>query len=166
MQQQLKTAEAVTFAHPDKVCDQISDAILDACLKQDPQTRAAIEAVGGHGELWIVGELTTTATIDPDAIAREVYRSCGYEDELTIHSTIVRQSSEIAGGVDEDGAGDQGIMVGYASDDTPELLPLEIVLARRLCAAMGVRDGKAQVTCSPEGVSDVVGGMGSATISA
>jgi S-adenosylmethionine synthetase len=156
MQQHIRTAEAVTKAHPDKVCDQISDAILDACLAEDRRTRAAIEVVGGHGELWIVGELTTSATVDLPAIAARVYRDAGYTDELSIRSTVVRQSPEIAQGVDSEGAGDQGIMVGYATSATPELLPLEVVLARRLVEAMGARDGKAQVTVEEGVVRKVV----------
>lgn len=156
MQQHIRTAEAVTKAHPDKVCDQISDAILDACLVEDTKTRAAIEVVGGHGELWIVGELTTRAEVDLPAIAARVYRDVGYTDDLLIRSTVERQSPEIAQGVDSEGAGDQGIMVGYATSETKEYLPLEVVLSRRLVEAMGARDGKAQVTVDGGRVQKVV----------
>ncbi len=145
----LHTAEAVAVGHPDKVCDQIADAILDECLTFDPRTRAAVEVLGGHGKLFIVGELTTVAPITEARmadIAREVYRSCGHTDSLDINVTLVQQSPEIGAGVDQDGAGDQGIMVGYASAETPELMPLEVSLARALVRAMGERDGKAQVT--------------------
>ena len=142
----LKTAEAVSVAHPDKVCDQISDAILDACLTEDPQTRAAIETMGGHGMIMIAGELTTTAVLDIRAIAQEVYEGCGYDGRIGIMTNIVRQSLEISQGVDNEGAGDQGIMVGYATSETPEMLPLEVVLSRKLVQAMGKHDGKAQVT--------------------
>ena len=110
----MRTAEAVSIAHPDKVCDQISDAVLDACLTQDPNTRAAIEVVGGHGELWVVGELSTKAEIDIASIAKAMYRTCGYIDDIAVRVTVVRQSEEIGHGVDKEGAGDQGIMVGYA----------------------------------------------------
>jgi len=139
----------VAVGHPDKVCDQIADAILDECLATDPQTRSAVEVMGGHGKLFIVGELTTTAPIDEarmSEIATRVYKDCGHTDPLDIHVTLVKQSPEIASGVDDDGAGDQGIMVGYATSETEKLIPLEVSLARALARAMGERDGKAQVT--------------------
>lgn len=137
------------MGHPDKVCDQISDAILDECLTHDPQTRAAIEAMGGHGKLFIMGELTTRALLSKKKvrdIARRVYRDCGHTDDLAIAVVLVQQSPEIKTGVDNDGAGDQGIMVGYATAETKSLMPLEVDLARKLVRAMGARDGKAQVT--------------------
>lgn len=142
----IKTAESVSLAHPDKVCDQISDAILDACLAQDPYTRSAVEVLGGHGIITVCGELTTKAHINIRKIAQEVYKDCGYKDEIGITVNVVEQSPEIQQGVDNDGAGDQGIMVGYATSETPEFLPLEVVLARKLTKAMGATDGKAQVT--------------------
>jgi S-adenosylmethionine synthetase len=141
-----RTAESVAIGHPDKVCDQIADAILDACLETDPTTRSAIEVMGGHGLITITGELTTNATVDIRAIAGEVYKNCGYEEQIGIVVNVCQQSSEIKSGVDNDGAGDQGIMVGYACNQTPELLPLEVVLSRKLARAIGRRDGKAQVT--------------------
>lgn len=141
-----RTAESVTPSHPDKVCDQISDAVLDACLAQDPHTRAAIETVGGHGLITITGELTTKAHVNIREIAREVYKNLGYRDSIGIVVNVVEQSPQIGHGVDNDGAGDQGIMVGYATNETPELLPLEVVLSRKLTKAMGKHDGKAQVT--------------------
>jgi len=128
----LKTAEQITYGHPDKVCDQISDAILDECLRQDPDSRVAVEALGGHGKLVIMGELTTLANFDAAKIAREVYKEIGYKEELEILVNIVKQSPDIARGVDTGGAGDQGIMVGYATSETPEMLPLEHVLASKL----------------------------------
>ncbi len=154
---QTYTVESVTSGHPDKVCDQISDAILDACLAQDPKSRVAVESFGGHGHLVIGGEITTTATIDAAAIAREVYVGIGYTDPLSIDIHLVQQSPDIAQGVDTGGAGDQGIMYGYATNETPEYMPWAVVkvheLARRLA---GMRrsgtipylrpDGKTQIT--------------------
>ena len=113
-----KTAESVTPSHPDKVCDQISDAILDACLREDPRTRSAIEVLGGHGIITITGELTTRAHVNIRDIARNVYRSLGYETPIGVTVNVVEQSPEIGRGVDNEGAGDQGIMVGYATDET------------------------------------------------
>lgn len=141
-----KTAESVTPSHPDKVCDQISDAILDACLAQDPHTRSAIEVLGGHGLITITGELTTGAHINIRDIAKRTYHDLGYSEHVGITVNVVEQSREIGKGVDSDGAGDQGIMVGYATSETEELLPLEVVLSRKLTKAMGKHDGKAQVT--------------------
>lgn len=141
-----KTAESVTLSHPDKVCDQISDAILDACLEQDPMSRVAIESLGGHGNISVVGELTTNAHINLRSIAQEVYKDCGYPESMGIFVNVVEQSPEIGHGVDNEGAGDQGIMVGYATSETPEMMPLEVMLSRKLTKAMGKHDGKAQVT--------------------
>ncbi len=141
-----KTAESVTPSHPDKVCDQISDAVLDACLRDDPFTRSAIEVLGGHGLITITGELTTTAHVNIRDIALNVYRKLGYQHPIGIVVNVVEQSPEIQQGVDADGAGDQGIMVGYATSETPEFLPREVILSRALTRAMGKHDGKAQVT--------------------
>jgi len=166
----LKTAEQITYGHPDKVCDQISDAILDECLRQDPNSRVAIEALGGHGKLAIMGELTTTASIDAAKIAREVYKEIGYGEELEILVNIVKQSPDIARGVDTGGAGDQGIMVGYATAETPELLPMEHVLASKLVRKLEeirndgkselakylMPDAKAQVTLNDDVIEAVV----------
>lgn len=152
----LKTAESVAIGHPDKICDQISDAVLDACLVQDPHTRAAVEVLGGHGILTITGELTTRANIDIREIAERVYRSCGYEDNIGVTVNVALQSTEIGKGVDNEGAGDQGIMVGYATSATAEMLPLEVVLSRKLARAMGARDGKAQVTVDGGFVTAVI----------
>lgn len=141
-----KTAESVTPSHPDKICDQISDAILDACLEQDPETRCAVEVLGGHGLINITGELTTEANIDIREIAKQTYAELGYPDTVGIAVNVVKQSEEISRGVDNEGAGDQGIMVGYACNETPELMPLEVILSRKLTQAMGKHDGKSQIT--------------------
>lgn len=149
-----KTAEFVSPKHPDKICDQISDAILDAHLAQDPNARVAVDVAGGHGKVFVTGEVTSKAVnVDVASIVR---RLAGDVD-ATIH--IVRQSPEIAAGVDAGGAGDQGIMVGYACDETPELLPLEYVLARRLNQFLYKRwphDGKTQVTLRNGRVATIV----------
>lgn len=142
----LRTAESVSVGHPDKVCDQISDAILDACLKDDPKSRVAIETMGGHGIISITGELTTKTYVNMRQIAQQVYIDCGYEENIGVNVNVVEQSPEIGSGVDQEGAGDQGIMVGYACSETPEFLPLEVVLSRKLAKAMGRHDGKSQVT--------------------
>ena len=138
-----KTAESVSPGHPDKLCDQISDAILDAYLTQDPNARVAVEACGGHGKVFITGEVTSTSHPDVTPI---VQRIAG-DVELITH--LVKQSPEIARGVDGGGAGDQGIMVGYATNQTKERLPLEVVLSRNLnqhLYALWPYDGKTQVT--------------------
>lgn len=166
----LKTAENVTMGHPDKVCDQISDAILDECLRQDPHSRVAVETAGGHGLLLIIGEVTTKAQFDPVQIAKDIYKEIGYDDDLDVIVKIDRQSPDIAQGVDTGGAGDQGIMVGFATSDTAEMMPLEHVLATKLVRKLEqVRqdknselgkllgpDGKAQVTLDKNGVDSVV----------
>lgn len=151
-----KTAESVTPSHPDKVCDQISDAVLDACLEQDPHTRSAIEVLGGHGLITITGELTTRAHINIRAIAQDVYRELGYQGMIGVVVNVVEQSPEIGRGVDIEGAGDQGIMVGYATSETTEYLPREVTLSRELSKAMGAHDGKAQVTLKDGRVVRVV----------
>ncbi len=158
------TVESVTAGHPDKVCDQISDAILDACLAHDPMSRVAVECFGAHGHLVIGGEVTSTAVVDYAAIARQVYRDIGYNDDLDITVHVVQQSPGIARGVDFGGAGDQGIMYGFATDETPEFLPRGVVLAHRLARDLHGfgrtlplgPDGKTQVTINEGRVTDVV----------
>lgn len=139
-----KTAESVSPGHPDKICDQISDAILDAHLHEDPYARVAVDVAGGHGKVFVTGEVTSRAkNVD---IAAIVQRLAG---DIEIIEHIAEQSPEIAQGVDVGGAGDQGIMVGYATDETAELLPLEVVLSRDLNQYLYERwpfDGKTQVT--------------------
>ncbi len=150
-----RTAESVSPKHPDKLCDQISDAILDAYFAEDPAARVAAETCGGHGVVFVTGEITSTAK-DID-IEKIVHRIAG--DDMEVHTKIVKQSPEIAQGVDTGGAGDQGIMIGYATDETPELLPREVVLSRRLNQFIYEKhpfDGKTQVTLDPEGRLDSV----------
>ena len=139
-----RTAEFVSPMHPDKICDQISDAILDAHLMKDSAARVAIDVAGGHGTIFVTGEVTSKAKVDVEKIA---HRIAGEDYEII--QRIVQQSPEIARGVDEGGAGDQGIMVGYACSETAEYLPLEYVLARDLNKYLfGFHpfDGKTQVT--------------------
>lgn len=150
----LRTAESVSPKHPDKLCDQISDAILDVYLTQDPDSRVAIETVGGHGEVFVVGEVTSHGHVDIEPIIERIAGG-----ELNIRTKIVKQSPEIASGVDTGGAGDQGIMVGYACSDTPMFLPLETVLARNLNKNLFERwpfDGKTQVTLRDGYIESVV----------
>lgn len=151
------TVESVTSGHPDKVCDQISDAILDAYLSQDSLSRVAVESFGGHGLLVLGGEVTSRGMVDAEAVARQVYRDIGYADDLRVITNIVKQSPDIAQGVDTGGAGDQGIMYGYATNETPEFLPRALVLVHALSSGLErLRrsgelpwlgpDGKTQVT--------------------
>lgn len=140
----LRTAEFVSPKHPDKICDQISDAILDACLIEDSSSRVAVETMGGHGIITVTGEITTNAYVD---IPHLVHSVAG--PNYGVQVNIVRQSPEIASGVDSGGAGDQGIMVGYACNETRALMPLEYVLARDLCKhlySLYPADGKTQIT--------------------
>lgn len=150
------TAESVTSGHPDKVCDQISDAILDACLAQDPLSRVAVETFGSHGNLVLGGEVTTRANINAIEIAREVYKTIGYTDELAYQNLIAAQSPEIACGVDTGGAGDQGIMYGYATNETQEFLPRAVVLAHALARRLEtVRRGEGADMLGPDGKTQV-----------
>ena len=149
-----KTAESVSPKHPDKICDQISDAILDAHLAEDPNARVAVDVAGGHGKVFVTGEVTSKATnVDVPAIVKRLAGNV----ELIEH--IAAQSPEIAQGVDIGGAGDQGIMVGYATNETSELLPLEVILARKLNQTLYERwpfDGKTQVTTKDGKIVSIV----------
>lgn len=161
---QLFTSESVCAGHPDKICDAISDAILDAALAQDPRSRTGIETVAGANRIALFGEIKTSADINFEKIARDTVKRLGYSvpawgfsQESEFSNDIHQQSPEIAIGVDADGAGDQGMMFGYACDQTPELMPLPIALAHALTRRIDEAreqgeltwlrpDGKTQVT--------------------
>jgi S-adenosylmethionine synthetase len=149
-----KTAESVSPKHPDKICDQISDAILDAHLSQDVNARVAIDVTGGHGKVFVTGEVTSKAT---DINIKQIVKRLAGNVEVI--ENIATQSPEIANGVDIGGAGDQGIMVGYATNETAEYLPIEVVLSRRLNQNIYERwpyDGKTQVTVKDGKIVSIV----------
>ena len=153
----LYSNEIVFRGHPDKVCDQISDAILDECLKQDKNSRCGIETMGGKGKIFITGEVTTKAIIDVEKIAKRVLKDIGYDTNYEIIDNLGKQSSDIALGTNDKvgGAGDNGMMFGYATKETDKYLPTAMVILQELSEAYDtlrksdkrfLPDGKAQIT--------------------
>lgn len=152
----LYSNEIVFRGHPDKVCDQISDAILDAYLEEDKKSRVAVETAGGKGKIFITGEVTSRAAVDAAAVAKRVIKDVGYDPgRFLVIDNIGRQSLDIAQGVDTGGAGDNGMMFGYACNDTPQLLPTAMVILQmfsqwydelRQVDSRFLPDGKAQIT--------------------
>ncbi|MBI2356386.1 MAG: methionine adenosyltransferase domain-containing protein [Candidatus Doudnabacteria bacterium] len=146
----IRTAESVSPMHPDKICDRVSDAILDELLRQDPNSRAGIETMGGHGIITVTGEVSSSGYVNVRQVVHNLLGS-----KYGVQVNIVEQSPEIARGVDVGGAGDQGIMVGYATNETAELMPLEVMLSRRLNQYIFEKygsqyDGKTQITLDTE----------------
>ncbi|MDP2650951.1 MAG: methionine adenosyltransferase domain-containing protein [bacterium] len=150
----IKTCEFVSPKHPDKLCDFIADSLMDAYLKGDKNSRTAIEVMGGHGVITVSGEITSQAEVDISAAIKDIVGA-----EYRVEANIVKQSPEIAQGVDTGGAGDQGIMMGFATSETETHMPKEYELARSLCRELYKRypyDGKVQVTLGDGAITAVV----------
>jgi len=173
-QHHLFTSESVTEGHPDKICDQISDAVLDAVLAVDPMGRVACETMAKDQDVYVIGEMTTSAKLEIEPLVREIICAIGYTQPeagfsaqtCRVTSNLTRQSPDIALGVDIGGAGDQGLMFGYACDETEELMPFPIMMAHKLCRRLAEArrqgildflrpDGKSQVTVEYEGARPV-----------
>ncbi|HLD96222.1 MAG TPA: methionine adenosyltransferase domain-containing protein [Patescibacteria group bacterium] len=145
----MRTCEFVSPKHPDKLCDFIADSILDGFLAGDPKSRVAVELLGGHGRVFVSGEVTSAADVDVEALVR---KTVGEDYQIVVN--ISKQSPEISRGVDTGGAGDQGIMMGYATSETETSMPLEYETARKLCQDIYKEypyDGKTQVTIESNG---------------
>lgn len=150
----LYTAECVTPKHPDKICDQISDLVLDLCLEQDPYSRVAVETMGGHNQITLTGEVTSKAQLTSTKIKNEILQKFPSLRGYRFSINISKQSPNIAQGVDIGGAGDQGIMIGYATNQNEEFVPNEYYLARNLAKSLYKKfpyDGKTQVTLNDKG---------------
>jgi S-adenosylmethionine synthetase len=159
MQEKIKTCEFVSPKHPDKICDFIADSILEEYVKQDPESRVAIEVMGGHKHITVSGEITSAAKVDIKKIIKECTLLQPQAANYEISVNISRQSEYIAKGVDQGGAGDQGIMSGFATLETESLMPREYVLARDLCKFLYGHypyDGKVQVTLKGQEVLAVI----------